>query len=146
MRVLKLQDPSERRRAKGGFTLIELLVVMVIISILASIVGVAAVRRIGQAKVTKAQAELATLKQAITAFNVDNGRVPTSSEGLNALITKPDESLDNWEKTLDTDTVPLDPWGHAYIYRSPGSNGNDYDLLSSGPDGQEGTSDDIKPK
>jgi general secretion pathway protein G len=146
MRLLISKNEPNRRNGRGGFTLIELLVVMVIISILASIVGVAAVRRIGQAKITKAQAELATLKQAVTAFNVDNGRVPTSSEGLNALIAKPDESLDNWEKTLDTDTVPLDPWGHAYIYRSPGSNGNDYDLLSAGPDGQEGTSDDIKPK
>jgi len=96
------------------------------------------VNRVGQAKNTKAQADLSTLKQALTAFDIDNGRFPTTSEGLQALITKPAD-LPNWQKTLDKNTLPMDPWGRPYIYRSPGNNGTDFDLLTGGPDGQEGS-------
>ena len=127
-----------RSRVRRGFTLIELLLVMVIIAILATILVPRVVNRVGQAKNTKAQADLATLKQALTAFDIDNGRYPTTSEGLSALITKPPD-LPNWQKTLDKNTLPMDPWGRPYIYRCPGNNGNDFDLLSGGPDGQEGS-------
>lgn len=133
------------RGARGAFTLIELLLVMVIIAILATILVPRVANRVGQAKITKAQADLSVLKQALNAFNIDNGRFPTTSEGLSALVANPGGDLKHWEKTLDKDSVPMDPWEHPYIYRCPGSNGNDFDLLSAGPDGQEGTSDDIKP-
>jgi general secretion pathway protein G len=129
---------KNRSRVRRGFTLIELLLVMVIIAILATILVPRVVNRVGQAKNTKAQADLATLKQALTAFDIDNGRYPTTSEGLSALITKPPD-LPNWQKTLDKNTLPMDPWGRPYIYRCPGNNGNDFDLLSGGPDGQEGS-------
>jgi general secretion pathway protein G len=129
---------KNRSRVRRGFTLIELLLVMVIIAILATILVPRVVNRVGQAKTTKAQADLATLKQALTAFDIDNGRFPTTSEGLQALITNPG-SLPNWQKTLDKNTLPMDPWGRPYIYRCPGNNGADFDLLSGGPDGQEGS-------
>ncbi len=135
MNALTLRNRSRIRR---GFTLIELLLVMVIIAMLATILVPRVVSRLGQAKNTKAQADLATLKQALTAFDIDNGRFPTTSEGLSALISKPPD-LPNWQKTLDKSTLPLDPWGRPYIYRCPGINGNDFDLLSGGPDGQEGS-------
>ncbi|MGD0768856.1 MAG: type II secretion system major pseudopilin GspG [Tepidisphaeraceae bacterium] len=135
MNALKLKNRSRVRR---GFTLIELLLVMVIIAILATILVPRVVNRVGQAKNTKAQADLSTLKQALTAFDIDNGRFPTTSEGLQALITKPAD-LPNWQKTLDKNTLPMDPWGRPYIYRSPGNNGTDFDLLTGGPDGQEGS-------
>ena len=135
MNALRFKNRSPVRR---GFTLIELLLVMVIIAILATILVPRVVNRVGQAKNTKAQADLATLKQALTAFDIDNGRFPTTSEGLQALIARPAD-LPNWQKTLDKNTLPLDPWGHPYIYRCPGNNGNDFDLLSGGPDGQEGS-------
>ena len=132
MNALKLKNRSRVRR---GFTLIELLLVMVIIAILATILVPRVVNRVGQAKNTKAQADLATLKQAITAFDIDNGAYPTK---LDDLITNPG-NLPHWEKTLDKNSLPLDPWGRPYIYRCPGSNGTDFDLLSGGPDGQEGS-------
>ena len=126
---------KNRSRVRRGFTLIELLLVMVIIAILATILVPRVVNRVGQAKNTKAQADLATLKQAITAFDIDNGPYPTK---LDDLITNPG-NLPHWEKTLDKNSLPLDPWGRPYIYRCPGSNGTDFDLLSGGPDGQEGS-------
>jgi general secretion pathway protein G len=132
MNALKLKNRSRVRR---GFTLIELLLVMVIIAILATILVPRVVNRVGQAKNTKAQADLATLKQAITAFDIDNGAYPTK---LDDLITNPG-NLPHWEKTLDKNSLPLDPWGRPYIYRCTGSNGTDFDLLSGGPDGQEGS-------
>ena len=126
---------KNRSRVRRGFTLIELLLVMVIIAILATVLVPRVVNRVGQAKNTKAQADLATLKQAITAFDIDNGAYPTK---LDDLITNPG-NLPHWEKTLDKNSLPLDPWGRPYIYRCPGSNGTDFDLLSGGPDGQEGS-------
>jgi general secretion pathway protein G len=142
MSVVTVRRRAHRRN--GAFTLIELLLVMVIIAILATILVPKVVGRLKQANETKAKADLATLKQSVTAFYLDNGRYPTTSEGLDALINKPSDTP-HWEKTLDKTSIPDDPWGKKYIYRCPGSNGNDFDLLSSGADGQEGTADDIKP-
>ena len=145
MSAFMLRKRSRVPNGRGAFTLIELLLVMVIIAILATILVPRVANRVGQAKITKAQADLSVLKQALNAFNIDNGRFPTTAEGLGALIARPSADLTHWEKTLDKDTVPMDPWEHPYVYRCPGSNGDDFDLLSAGPDGQEGTSDDIKP-
>jgi general secretion pathway protein G len=80
------------------------------------------------------------MKTALEIFEVQNDRFPTTAEGLNALITNPG-NLEKWEPTMDK--LPVDPWGHGYIYRSPGKNGEPFDLLSAGPDGKEGTADDI---
>jgi len=132
------------RTVRSAFTLIELLLVMVIIAILAAVVVPRMSGNTQKAQRTKAIADIAGMKTALGEFEIQNSRFPTTDEGLNALVTNPG-NLDHWEKTLDTDKVPMDPWNHPYIYRFPGQNGNDYDLLSAGPDGQEGTADDITP-
>jgi general secretion pathway protein G len=131
------------RAARRAFTLIELLLVMVIIAILASIVVPKVISRVGQSKETKAKADLSSIKTALNMFNIDNGRYPTTEEGLRALVVNPDPgSLTKWQKNLDRDDVPKDPWGNDYIYRCPGSNGDDYDLSSTGaPGGQPITPD-----
>jgi type II secretion system protein G len=82
--------------------------------------------------------DLSAIKVALNLFELQNERFPTTDEGLKALVTNPGK-LDHWEKTLDK--LPQDPWGHPYIYRCPGSDGQDFDLLSAGPDGKEGTAD-----
>lgn len=87
------------------------------------------------------------LKMTLEMFSNDCGRLPTTAEGFQALITCPTNiSPKLWKGPyLDPATgIPLDPWGHAYIYRCPGvHNTNGYDLYSAGPDGIKGDSDDI---
>jgi general secretion pathway protein G len=134
-----MRNSTQNRRR--GFTLIELLLVMVIIAILAAIVVPKMTGRREQANKTAAIAQIANFRQSLSAFEIDNNRYPTTEEGLNALVTNPG-NLPDWKQLMDS--IPLDPWGHPYVYRCPGSNGKDYDLLSCGPDGQEGTADDVQ--
>jgi general secretion pathway protein G len=129
-------------RTRGAFTLIELLLVMVILAILAAVVVPRFTGLSKDASIKAAMTQISNLKTSLSAYEIDNGGFPTTEQGLNALIANPG-NLPNWKKYLDVDKVPLDPWGHEYIYRCPGSNGKDYDLFSVGPDGQEGSSDDI---
>jgi len=130
------------RHRSGGFTLIELLLVMVILAILAAVVVPKFTGRTEQAKISAAKTDISNLNLAISTFETDNGRIPTNEEGLTALLEKP-ANADGW-KTPYVDKVPVDPWGHAYIYRVPGINGKAYDLFCMGPDGREGGDDDIR--
>ncbi len=145
MRASNLSVIQRNRPMQSAFTLIELLLVMVIIAILAAIVVPKFTGRIADSKIKAATGEISNLKTTLGLFEIDNGRFPTTAEGLGALITNPG-NLPNWHKVLDTSTVPVDPWGNAYIYRCPNSSGDSgaFDLLSCGPDGHEGTADDIK--
>lgn len=129
--------------ARRAFTLIELLLVMVIIAILAAVVVPKFTGRTEQARVTAAKADIASMKVALGAFETDTGRFPTTEEGLAALVTAP-AGIQGWQHAY-IEKVPMDPWGHPYIYRCPGSNGKDFDLFSAGPDGREGSADDVEP-
>ncbi len=131
-----------RRSVRRGFTLIELLLVLVILAILAAVVVPKFTGRTEDARIKAAKAEISGVKSALDQFEIDNGRYPSTDEGLNALVTRPGD-LPNWKPGLPR--MPVDPWGHAYIYRSPSSNGQGFDLLSAGPDGQEGGPDDVQP-
>ena len=128
-----------RRQAARGFTLIELLVVLVILGILAAVVVPNLVGKTEKAKVAAAKADISNLGGALNNFEVENGRFPSSEEGLQALVEKPGD-LPNWKHSY-IDKLPPDPWGHPYVYRYPGTNTTDYDLYSLGPDGREGGDD-----
>jgi general secretion pathway protein G len=127
-------------RYAPGFTLLELLVVIVIIGLLAAYVGPKYFSQLGKSEVTVAQAQIAALDKALDTFRLDVGRYPTSEEGLGALLTKP-AAATRWNGPYLKKEVPQDPWGHPYIYRSPGSKG-EFDILSYGKDGQPGGADD----
>ena len=131
-------------RRAGGFTLIEMLLVLVIIVILASIAVPSYLKYEATAKKNAAVAQIAAFKQALEAYAVNNnGEYPTTAEGLDALIHNPG-SVPNWTKTLDTTSIPPDPWGTPYKYQCPSDNPDkDYDIISAGPDKVMGTADDI---
>jgi general secretion pathway protein G len=129
-----------QRNGAAGFTLIELLLVMMIIAILAAVVVPKFAGQSEKARIAAAQHDVSTIKTQLDAFEIQNGRYPTAEEGLNALVVNPG-NLPNWTRYLDK--LPMDPWQHAYIYHFPGANDHSYDLYSSGPDGQDGTADDI---
>jgi len=120
-----------------GFTLLELLVVIVIIGMLAAYVGPKYFSQLGKSEVTIARAQIEGLARALDTYRLDMGRYPTTEQGLAALYVKPGENAEKWNGPYLSKKVPMDPWGHAYVYRSPGVRGP-FDLLSYGKDGQPG--------
>jgi len=127
---------------KKAFTLIELMLVVIIIGVLAAMVMPRLVGRSEQARASAAKADVSSnIGLALDMFEMDNGRYPTTEEGLAALRTNPG-SLTNW-KGAYLKKEPKDPWGKPYIYKCPGTHNSDYDLYSAGPNSIEGDSDDI---
>src|SRR5262245_21881662 len=108
-----------RRTKRRGFTLIELLLVLLILGVLALIVVPKLVGRGQESKITATKAQISNVKSALDMFEQDNGRYPTTEEGLAALVEKPAD-LQNWHKLLDE--IPKDGFGNPLIYRYPGSN------------------------
>jgi general secretion pathway protein G len=119
-----------------GFTLIELMIVIVILGLLATTVMPRILNRPEQARRTKAQIDIRNIESALALFKTDTGRFPTTSEGLEALVSDPGVKGYNADSYLDK--APRDPWGNKYIYISPGLHSKDYDLESYGKDGEEG--------
>jgi general secretion pathway protein G len=127
---------KEKREYQRGFSLIELIVVLVILGLLATVVGPRVMERLGQGKTQIAKIQIKELEGALGLFRFDIGRYPTSAEGLQALIDNP--GVQNWGGPyLDKRTLPKDPWGRDYQYRSPGLR-SEFELWSYGADGLEG--------
>ena len=142
----KQQARCRRGTARAaGFTLIELMLVLVILTTLAAIVLPKFTGRSQQAKVTGARTQIANFETALSAFEIDLSRYPTTTEGLRALVQKPTSDADGWlQPYLSRENIPNDPWGNEYLYRYPGQyNENGYDLYSVGPDHKMGGDDDI---
>ncbi len=121
----------------GGFTLLELLVVIIIIGMLSAYVGPKYFAQLGKSEVTIAKAQIEAFEKSLDTFRIDIGRYPSTDEGLNALIVAPPTVAAKWNGPYMKKAIPLDPWGHAYQYRSPGTNG-EIDIVSLGKDGQQG--------
>jgi len=123
--------------------MVELLLVLVILATLAAIVVPRMVGRSEQARITAAQTQISYVEEVLDAFEVDNGYYPEGDDGLIDLIEQPDEAR-NWVGPYLKKRLGLDPWGNEYLYTCPGRHNVDgYDLMSLGPDGREGTEDDI---
>ena len=134
-----------RKPGARGFTLVEIMVVVVIIGILAVLVVPRVVGRSDDARIAAAKHDVATIQQSLKLYRLDNGRYPTSEQGLQALVAKPQSAPvpTNWRQYLDK--LPKDPWGKEFMLKCPGTGNPDgVDIVSSGPDKQEGTADDIK--
>lgn len=134
----KRQAPQHR--LARGFTLLELLVVVAIIGLLASYVGPKYFSQIGKSEQSVAKAQIESFSKALDTMRLDIGRYPTSSEGLQSLMTRP-AGMNRWNGPYLAKKLPLDPWSKAYVYRFPGTQGRDFDILSYGSDGQPGGTD-----
>jgi general secretion pathway protein G len=131
------------RQGQSGFSLIELMVVMVIIGLLAALVAPRLFPKLGKGKQAAAKAQIELLSQALDQYRLDTGSLPSSQEGLNALMINPGK--EKWDGPYLKKNVPADPWGNPYQYQSPGTHG-EYDLFSFGRDnkpGGEGEDQDI---
>ncbi len=121
---------------KKGFTLIEIMLVVIIIAALAAMVVPRFVGRSEQAKISVAKTDVgANLATALKLYELDNGAYPTTSQGLQSLREKPagGAASPNWNGPY-IEKDPIDPWGRAYVYVSPGKHRPDYDLSSKGLD------------
>ncbi len=140
-----------KRARREGFTLMEVLLVLVILVVL---MGFAVPSLLGSKKkadIDAAKTQIGLFRTALEKYALDMNTFPTSEQGLDVLIVKPtdleDEDQANWAGPYITTTskeAPRDPWGHEYNYEFPSTHDSEYpDIWSVGPDGKEGSEDDI---
>jgi general secretion pathway protein G len=130
-----------------GFTLIEVMVVILIIGVLAALIVPKVMSRPDEARITATKVDIAQITQALNLYKLDNGRYPTTEQGLAALVKKPAVAPipSNWKAEGYLDRIPKDPWGTPYQYLQPGVHGV-IDVFSFGADkapGGEGNDADI---
>lgn len=128
-------------RKSAGFTLIEILVVVAVIAVLAALVAPNVFQQLGTAQDAAARAQIEMLGAALDGYRLDNGRYPSTAQGLDALVAEPasDPRPRNWRGPYLRRELPLDPWGNPYVYVAPGEfSPASYDLSSYGADGVPG--------
>ncbi len=127
------------RYDEAGMTLIELIVVIVVLGLLAGVVGTQVFGRVGESRTQAARTQIEQFGVALDLYRLDNGRYPTTEQGLAALRERPSMPPEPraWKGPYLKKSIPLDPWGNPYVYRAPGEHG-DYDLSSLGADTREG--------
>ncbi|MEN9018078.1 MAG: type II secretion system major pseudopilin GspG [Hellea sp.] len=131
-----VNNMNKNYRAKSGFTLIELLIVIVILGLLMSLVAPAMFSKVDSSKIKTAQAQMEMFRTALETYRLDIGTYPNSLNELRA------SSIPGWDGPYLPKSLPLDPWGNAYIYKIPGENGTPFLMMSLGKDGKEGGNDD----
>jgi general secretion pathway protein G len=138
-----------RSNKRSGFTLIEIMLVIAIIALLVGTVIVNIGPQRKKAYITQAQNQISAYKMALQSYSLDNGNYPTTEQGLQALIARPNSEPVpiNWHGPyLDPAVIKPDPWGMAYQYICPPQQNPDpdgFDLYSMGPDRRPGTDDDV---
>ena len=134
----------QNRQSQRGFTLLEIMVVIVILGILASIVVPNLMGNKEKADRQKAVTDIVALENALDMYKLDNSRYPTTEQGLESLVSKPNSEPEprNYRDGGYIKRLPKDPWGNAYQLMSPGEHGK-IDVFSTGLDGEAGTDDDI---
>ncbi len=120
------------------------MLVVIIIGVIAAIVVPRLTGRTERARLTAAKQTIASVSGALDAFELELGRFPTTEEGVEALVVRPPALApeDEWNGPYLRE-VPRDPWNRELIYRNPPEQSVDFDLISAGRDGEEGTDDDV---
>lgn len=140
-RCLNLSCPAPR--APRAFTLVEMLLVLVILSTLAAIVYPSVINNSTRSRIVATKTQIAAFRNALAAFEVDNGRFSQGRNGLQELTKRPNDTP-SWRGPYLDGEIPKDRWGHEFVYECPGRhNPETYDIVSAGPDGVVGTEDDI---
>ncbi len=128
---------SRKRNRQSGVTLIEMLVVVTIIALFAAYVGMRLWPQADRARVTATKAQIGSFMSALDTYKMDVGVFPTTEQGLLALRVRPAD-LPQWAGPYLAKDVPMDPWGRPYVYKYPGENSEDPEIISYGADGQPG--------
>lgn len=145
---------SNALRKRTGFTLIELMLVILLLALLGTVATVAIMnQREGAKKDLAQQLVSTTIKQALEKYNMDIGHYPDDGEGgVQALLKKPsfenEKLAEKWRGPYLSEEQLSDPWNNLVKYElvdDPDNAGQKIVHVSSnGPDGSEGTEDDIK--
>lgn len=137
---------SPGRAGRGGFTLIEILVVMAIIMGLVTVVTVNVLQKQKKARVDTAKIQIRELQNAVAHYQIEQGRIPTMEQGIDALVRKPTSppapEVYPQDGYLASRNLPRDPWGHEYVYIVPGREGLPFEIVSYGVDGEPGGEND----
>ncbi len=136
--IEQIESTTENHRQEGGFSFIEIMIVVVIMAGIVAIVGPAVFEQLDKAKIDQSKIQMKSLVGALDLYYLDNSVYPTTEQGLEALITKPEVGIipNNWRSSyLRGKKMPKDAWGHDFFYQSDGSS---IDMKSFGADGQEG--------
>ena len=143
--IRRMSSPAHPS-SRSGFTFIELLVVIAIIAILSGAVALNLAGRTGEARITRAKLDIQQLQTALDTYRTDQSRYPSQQQGLMALYEKPTlepvPARYPSEPYLRGRQIPADPWGTPYIYLSPGRQGERYEIISYGSDGEPDGEDD----
>jgi general secretion pathway protein G len=128
---------KKKKKKLRGMSLLEIMVVITLIGLVTAAIGVAVMNQLSKGQSDTARNQAYEVAKSLELYKLNTGRYPTTSEGLQVLVSPPKG------KPL-MEALPKDPWGNDYVYTIPGQkNPNKFDVRSKGPDGQEGTEDDV---
>ena len=135
------------RRRRRGFTLMEILLVLAILVVLGSLVTFGYVTIQRNAMMDSAKTQIRMFEQAVDMYRLDVGKYPSGDQGLQALrLQPPDAPVNKWRGPYIQVEIPTDPWGNPYQYQeiTDSLNQPSFEVISNGPDGANGTADDIR--
>lgn len=123
-----MSKTNKRRRRRAGVTLIEIMVVLVIMSLIASAVGVTVVKMIERARIDTTKTRARSIQQAVITYLFDN---PNSCPDVDTLLKA---------NVIDRTTDPRDGWSRAFSVECEGTT---IHVRSAGSDGEFGSEDDL---
>jgi len=135
----KATKKNQKRKIKAlpGMSLLEIMVVITLIGLVAGVVTVTVMNQLEKGEMDTARSQALNIAESLKIYKLQQGKFPTTAQGLGVLASPP-------KGKPVMERVPADPWGNEYIYTNPGQkNANSFDIRSKGPDGQEGTEDDV---